>query len=304
MSTQEDRTQEEIGRLTGEIQRLAAVASLHKTLLNDASEAALRLNVEPDVLARVLAANQMAIPGADDATTANVERLRQRIQRAASELAETRHALVAVRASWSWRLTAPLRGLVECSRFFVLLFRLDGRGFLNGKSMLGLVQWIAFHRLVRGSGLFDESYYAACIPTGSRGINPLLHFFVLGTKGGRNPNSLFDVGYYWQRNPDVARSSINPLVHYLKWGAYEGRDPHPQFDSSYYLERNADVRESRQNPLAHYLAPGIIEGRDPNAWFDTSEYLERNPDAAVLGFNPLTHYMEHNPHVLGCHPDL
>lgn len=295
---------EEIDRLSQEIQRLSKHASIQKALLDDAAEAALRLNIEPDVLARVLAIREPPIPGMDDETIATLRRLQDSLRRAAKELGEDRHALEMLRSSWSWRLTAPLRGLLDGVRMMFLLLRLD-HGLWGKQRLFGLAQWIVFRTLIRNSGLFDQRYYLAANPDGpALLINPLLHFFVFGIEQARKPNSLFDVRYYRESNPDVARSVINPLVHYLKWGAYEGRDPHPQFDSSYYLDRYPDVRQAHVNPLAHFLAPGIIEGRNPNAWFDTSEYLERNPEVAALGLNPLAHYMEHHSHVLGRHSDL
>ena len=281
------------------------IASIQKALLADAAQAALRLNAEPDVLARVLAINPPPIPAADAETIEILRRLRERLQRAAEELSENRHALIAIRASWSWRVTAPLRALIDGARTFGLFFRPDEKALWRGSRLYGLVQWIMFHRLVRASGLFDETYYSK--PSGDwppLRMNALLHFFVYGTEEGRKASCLFDTRYYRESNPDVARSRMNPLVHYLKWGAYEGRDPHPQFDSSYYLDHNSDVRAAHLNPLAHFLAPGIVEGRNPNAWFDTFEYLERNPDVAALGLNPLVHYMEHNPNVLGSGSDL
>jgi predicted O-methyltransferase YrrM len=211
------------------------------------------------------------------------------VRRAARQLAENRHAVQALRRSWSWRLTAPLRWGVEALHAFAGLVRSLGRRSLQAR-ITGLFQWYLYRGQVRASGLLDERYYR----DSHAGVawarsNPLFHFFVCGAVDGNKPNELFDVEYYLGRYPDVARSGVNPLVHYLKNGAYEGRDPHPHFDSSFYLEQNPDVREARLNPLAHYLAPGIAEGRDPNPWFDTSEYLEQNPDVVDFALNPVVH---------------
>jgi len=256
-------------------------------LLNRSMEAMLHLNAVPTVLENKLPDADGRDELLEDAMEIAIARLQDYVRRASREIAENRHAVQALRRSWSWRLTAPLRLGIETLQTISGLFTT----FLHGSPkdrIRGLAEWILFGRQVRGSGLLDERYYRASCPDAAWARNsPLLHFLVCGAGEGKNPNELFDVEYYLGRYPDVARSGVNPLIHYLRNGAYEGRDPHQYFDSSFYLEQNPDVREGRLNPLAHYLAPGIAEGRDPNPWFDTSEYLEQNPDVATFGMNPL-----------------
>ena len=228
----------------------------------------------------------------EEARELALAKLQDYVRRAVKELAENRHAVQALRRSWSWRLTAPLRLGIETLHAITGLFTSFSHGSPKAR-VVGLAQWLLFGRQVRASGLLDARYYQVHHPDAAWArTSPVLHFLVCGANGGKNPNELFDVDYYLRRYPDVARSGLNPLVHYLRHGAYEGRDPHPYFDSSFYLDQNLDVREGHFNPLAHYLAPGIAEGRDPNAWFDTSEYLEQNSDVALFGLNPLTHLIE------------
>jgi hypothetical protein len=260
-------------------------------LLNRSTEAMLHLNT-------TLSVPEEQLPHQDagseqqhleDATEMAMARLQDYLRRAGKEIAEDRHAIQALRRSWSWRLTAPLRLGIETLHAVTGLLASFGHGSPKAR-IVGLAQWMLFGRQVRASGLLDERYYRDSHPAVAWArTSPLLHFLVCGASEGKNPNELFDVDYYLGRYPDVARSGVNPLIHYLRNGAYEGRDPHPHFDSSFYLEQNPDVRAGQLNPLAHYLAPGIAEGRDPNPWFDTSEYLEQNPDVATFGLNPLVH---------------
>jgi hypothetical protein len=264
------------------------------SLLNRSIEAMLHLNTIPSVPDEQLphhaaGSEQQHL---EDATEMAMARLQDYVRRAATELAENRHAIHALRHSWSWRLTAPLRFGIQTLHAFTGVLTSFSHGSPKAR-IVGLAQWILFGRQVRASGLLDQRYYRDHYPDVAWArTSPLLHFLVCGASEGKNPNELFDVDYYLRRYPDVAHSGVNALVHYLRNGAYEGRDPHPYFDSSFYLEQNPDVREGHLNPLAHYLAPGIAEGRDPNPWFDTSEYLEQNPEVATFGLNPLAQQAE------------
>lgn len=268
--------------MSQEVQRL-------ERLVNRSIEIMLRLNSLP---AAMDSPSSNPIGHLEQAVQIARARLQDYIRRGAKELAENRHAVEALRESWSWRLTRPLRFGVETLQAIAGILESFMHGSFKAR-IVGLTHWMLFQSEVRASGLFDESYYKNSRPdAGWARTTPLLHFFVRGASEGRNPNQLFDIEYYLACYPEVARSGVNPLLHYLRDGAYQGHNPHPHFDSGFYLEQNPDVREGRLNPLAHYLAPGIAEGRDPNPWFDTSEYLEENPDVAVFGLNPLAHQLE------------
>ena len=146
--------------------------------------------------------------------------------------------------------------------------------------------------LLRGSGLFDASYYLSQNPdVSAAGIHPLLHYVLFGARERRRPHPLFDPAYYLQRAPDVARSGLDPLIHFLLHGAAEERNPSPYFDTRYYLASNPDVRVSGVNPLAHFVLGGWREGRSPSPWFDCRGYLARYEDVRSAGVNPLVHFV-------------
>lgn len=50
-------------------------------------------------------------------------------------------------------------------------------------------------RLIRESGLFDEDWYRATYPD-IGDADPVEHYLAIGAAEGRNPNPLFDTGYY------------------------------------------------------------------------------------------------------------
>jgi len=287
--------EQEINRLLGELERLSAALSERDAQLTALGKVVENLRTNPESVAKAFANSASDAVGRDDETSRATRRLRRHLRIAATDLAESRHAIEALRASWSWRLTAPLRALLDGARILSGVLRNAGRGLIQPAKIRGFAQWLRYGKEIRLSGLFDETYYLYSNPDVFHlRINPLFHFFVFGASEGRNPHYLFSIRYYSRSNPEITTSHVNPLVHYLKWGAYEGRDPHPEFSSSFYLEQNPDVRKAGLNPLAHYLAPGVVEGRDPNPSFDTSEYLEQNPDVAAFGLNPLVHHLEQN----------
>jgi hypothetical protein len=261
-------------------------------LIVELAEAVLRLNTEPAVLARVLSnrgGHSIQLePSADDTLRA----IQERLLLAAKDLAESRNALRVTRSSWSWRLTAPLRGSLNWIQILSKIIRHAG-GLWMPRRWSGLLQWGRYRRSIRNSALFDAQYYLRCNPDVARlGLNALFHYFVFGSDENRKPNCLFDGEYYRNCHPDVATSAMNPLVHYMRKGAWEGYNPHPCFDSHYYLTQNEELRAVRWNPLSHFLGPGIVEGYNPNPSFNSLAYLEQNRALATLGINPVLLHLE------------
>ena len=104
-------------------------------------------------------------------------------------------------------------------------------------------------------------------------------------------SGLFDESWYLSQYPDVQVAGVDPLIHYLQTGAIEGRDPNPYFDSDWYLKNNPDVATARINPLRHYLHHGAAEQRDPSPAFNTKDYLRKHPEVAASRENPLSHFL-------------
>jgi hypothetical protein len=78
-------------------------------------------------------------------------------------------------------------------------------------------------------------------------------------------SGLFDRDWYLRTYPDVAAAFVDPLVHFYEVGWREGRDPGPDFATSDYLKANSDVARSGTNPLLHYIDFGRSEGREIRA---------------------------------------
>jgi hypothetical protein len=78
-----------------------------------------------------------------------------------------------------------------------------------------------------------------------------------------NHNPLFDENYYLRTYSDVAASGVDAYKHYFNMGYKEGRDPNSWFSTKEYLSVYSDVKNSNLNPLDHYFLYGRREARDP-----------------------------------------
>jgi SAM-dependent methyltransferase len=253
---------------------------------------------------------------------------------AAQQLSQLEHDVEAIRASWSWRLTLPLRKSVDLIKAFSKLAVYAGARLrfawvcrsTERRQALGIIS---------ETRLLDDGYYLLKRPDVQKsGIPPLVHYVLWGAAEGRNPHPLFDAEFYreqyadtdfgtmtplehylwegWkkgkdphplfssslylQQNPDVARSGMNPLVHYLSGGSKDGRWRHPLFDVAWYLKQYLDVSQAGTDPLVHYLLWGAKEGRDPGPLFDSDWYLAAHDGVTESGLNPLVHYVRFGRH--------
>lgn len=77
--------------------------------------------------------------------------------------------------------------------------------------------------LICDSELFDAKGYAARV--NCAGLDPALHYLIVGEPAGYPPSDRFDPVYYGLRYPDVVQAGISPLVHFLRSGRREGRLP-------------------------------------------------------------------------------
>jgi glycosyltransferase involved in cell wall biosynthesis len=167
-------------------------------------------------------------------------------------------------ANWviysSYYLTRPIRQLAD--RFPRLAWRV--------RATLGLLWWTVTFQLASRLGLRR------------------LRFSDLRLIGTSN---LFDREWYLRENPNIRRAGVDPALHYLLLGASEGRDPSPLFDSDWYLSQNLDLRQIAGNPLVHYLRHGITAGHpaaknpNPNSLIDSGGSVrpERARRSAVDG---------------------
>ncbi|MBA4010696.1 MAG: glycosyltransferase [Phenylobacterium sp.] len=77
-------------------------------------------------------------------------------------------------------------------------------------------------RRVAESGLFDDVHYRLSWPDLAPEADAIEHYLLCGWESS-NPGLGFDGLYYLASNPDVRAAGLNPLLHYLLMGRSEGR---------------------------------------------------------------------------------
>jgi hypothetical protein len=171
------------------------------------------------------------------------------------ERVEIENKLFAIENGTAWKLTYPLRSLVDGSPAVRRFARRSAK--LTWWAATGTLSRQLRQRRARRSGTNPLS-----IPPSPEHHLIDLQMTELLSKGAEL-DAVFDRAWYLQANPDVRAAGADPLFHYLASGASEGRNPSPRFDTNWYLETYSDVRETNLNPLLHYVLFGKQEGRLP-----------------------------------------
>lgn len=186
--------------------------------------------------------------------------------------------------------------------------------------------------VVSTSGLIDSSYYLINgADMHAAQLDPAEHFSRHGWQEGRRPNEYFDLRWYLQTNPVVARLKIDPVVPYILEGEIAGRrpvsyfdplwyrltyevapdqlalahylmhrrsqafNPTPLFDAAWYVKQHADEVTGNRDPFAHFLQAGTFRDIDPSPAFNSAEYRKRHLGRHSRVFGHLMHPERDNP---------
>ena len=150
-------------------------------------------------------------------------------------------------------------------------------------------------RIVERSGLylFDSEHYLATNPDVSGyAPGPFLHFIRYGWREDRSPHLLFDVAYYRSRDRHFP-VGINPLVHFLLLGTRRQISPTRWFSYETYVAANSDVASANIEPFRHFVTHGVQENRLSTTIFNAPGYAERYPDVRRSPYNSLYHYLRY-----------
>jgi glycosyltransferase involved in cell wall biosynthesis len=134
----------------------------------------------------------------------------------------------------------------------------------RGRAALVKLRHLRDVRIIRQSGLFDESWYLLNHPeVGWAGFDPVVHYVYYGAAEKRNPSPFFNTAFYVKQMPPQARKTGNPLTHYIETGKAAGLIPNPAM-SAPRIEPAACV-ESTAAKGSIIVLEGDVPAFDTNA---------------------------------------
>jgi glycosyltransferase involved in cell wall biosynthesis len=225
---------------------------------------------------------------------ADVARLRKELAEVQATLAEHRlfaaglgYELAATRASgrmvmnsWAWRLTRPVRRVLDVLSYVREIGVAHAVSSMMKRDFTKQLHMRRYLALIGRPGMFDASWYRTQYPdVVQAAIEPMQHYLLSGAAEGRNPGPLFDTSWYVDRYPDVRRAGINPFVHYLVRGALEGRWPHPRCAPEHRLASPALVL--RAQPLNARWDPALgLPVNHDGPWLMCVSHVRPDPPRA------------------------
>ncbi len=160
-----------------------------------------------------------------EALEAENRALKERSAELHSENEDLTHQITSLLGSSSWRLTRPVRRVVETMR------RRRDPGHLGDARKAGgdrpgnseasaspQAHWVL------DTKLFDARRYRELAGLGV--VSDLMaaeHYVKVGERQGFQPNASFDPASYADLNREVANTGIGLLIHYAQYGRFEGR---------------------------------------------------------------------------------
>ena len=233
-------------------EREAKVAALDRTLaerdleLSGLRDALTARDTSIAVLNQMLAEREAKIAALDQMLTerdCELSGRRDALTEQNAHIVGLRSTISALRASTSWRITAPLRFVKR----LLGRFRYSAVGYplmlcwrvLRTRSRAPLRDWRAA-RTIANSDFLDREWYLRMNPdVAACGIDSVRHYVAFGAREGRDPSAWFSTRDYLSHNPDVAAAGLNPLSHFILYGASEGRVANSD-SGSHAIERGVD----------------------------------------------------------------
>ena len=211
--------------------------------------------------------------------------LRQRSAELQSENADLSHRITSLMGSSSWRMTRPVRRVIETLR------RRRGPGIRGdartmGGHQLGSTEASASPKAhwVLDTKLFDARRYRELAGLGP--VSDLVaaeHYVTVGERGGLQPNASFDPSVYGDLNREVANTDIGLLIHYAQYGRFEGRPS--RFEPEAHLRTGTRPFDTSRKTVLLVCHEASRTGAPILAW-NLARQLNRDYNLVVAMLHP------------------
>ena len=129
---------------------------------------------------------------------------------------------------------------------------------------------------------FDAGKYLDQLPRlVTRGINPLVHYLIVGEQDGFAPSNLFEPTYYYDRNSDVREAGVSALMHFMNYGDAELRQVHPLFDHTFYRSIAEPIFGTIPQPYRHYIVEGARKGLPANSHIQPAKNFHQSAESGI-----------------------
>lgn len=212
--------------------------------------------------------------------------LRASVEALKKNYATVEYEVGALRASTSWRLTAPLRAarylFNSPRRALAELRQGPSPSPLNLELPATAVADPVLTEPVDDKG-YDDDLVTPVLSAPSPPPKPRLPGLEgVGEADEARVRAAFDAAWYLAEHPDVAASGFDPFEHYMLFGWKEGRDPSKYFSTSYYLSHSPDLARANINPFLHWIFHGQREHRQPLPFRRRLALIEYAPRVSVI----------------------
>ncbi|MBX2838306.1 MAG: glycoside hydrolase family 99-like domain-containing protein [Gammaproteobacteria bacterium] len=137
------------------------------------------------------------------------------------------------------------------------------------------------------NAFFDQDWYCKHYGVELTAGMPLVHYIEQGEAAGYMPCERFEPAWY-KSHHNLSDSNGLALTHYLREGRDKSLSPNSIIDLQYYAEQNPDVLKANMKPVDHFYLYGWKEHRAPSASFDALTY-KNDVLKGALDINPVTH---------------
>ena len=215
------------------------------------------------------------------------EVLKQRNAELESQTADLSQRLTSLTGSSSWRMTRPVRRVIETLR---RRRGSGGRGDVALRTAVGLQPGAADANVSpKAHWVLDTKLFNAQAYRELAGLGPVSdlaaaeHYATVGERRGIRPNASFDPAVYADLNREVADTEIGLLIHYAHHGRLEGRPS--SFDPGSHLRTGGKTFDPSRKTVLLVCHEASRTGAPILAW-NLARQLNRDYNLVIAMLHP------------------